>query len=447
MGLLSWLFPTEEDRLAKAERLLADGEYRQARDELDGIEGNTAERLRLLAGDGLKQRNIEEAVAQANAGNFEAAAEHLELAAGFAQSADAEVRGGRRAVREIRTAAKRHEKPISKAVDMGGGGGLFGGALGGGGAPGPAAGVGGPAPEPEDPLYSLPPDDPRLRFALLLERYPGDFGQRMARLGPEFATAVLAIEDGTPQHAVEVLGRFVSEDNVARFERGRAASMAGMPDLAEQDLVIFAREEGGHRRLGDTHTAVLLAGALAQQGRREEALVVLDKTLKNDGADVSLLVNKALLMEALGKYAEADEVARLTIRHHPRQMILYKVMARCRLKSGKRIEAMQVLEAGLTTNCTSGKCGSLPFDAEAGRMLAQLYLEDREDPQRARELLGRIKRVTKKPGWFDGYLEALLARNVEDSRMMEMVKSLGAGLQRGDPRIGLLREAFPGVVA
>jgi len=445
MGLLSWLFPTPEDRMVKAEKLLADGEYRQARDELDEIEGSRAMRLRLAANEGLKQRNIEEAVACANAGNFEAADEHLDLAASFAESGDAELRGGRRVVREIRQEAKRAEKPVSTPM-QGAAGGLFGGALGGGGAA-PAAGPAGPAPEVEDPLYSLPPDDPRLRFALLLERYPEDFGQRMTALGPDFATAVLAIEDGTPHHAVEVLGRFVSQDTVARFQRARAASMAGMPDIAETDLVAFAKEEGGHRRIGETHTAVLLAGSLASQQRREEALQVLDNSLRQDGADLGLLVNKALLMEALGQFAEADEVARLTIRHHPRTMVLYKLMARCRLKAGKRMEAMQVLEAGLTKNCASGKCGSLPFDVEAGRMLAQLYLEDREDPQRARELLTRIKRSSKKPGWFDAYLEALLARNEEDSRVLDMVKALGAGLQRGDPRIGLLREAFPGVVA
>ncbi len=444
MGLLSWLFPSTEDRLAKAERLLADGEYRMARDEIDGIDGSRALRLRGAANEGLKQRNIEEAVACANAGNLEAAKEHLELAASFAESGDPEVRGARRAVREVRQAAKRDQAPESRPIESPGG--VFGGALGGG-APTPTAGEGGPAPEIEDPLYSLPPDDPRLRFALLLERYPEDFGKRMAGLGPDFATAVLAIEDGTPEHAVEVLGRFVTVDSVARFERARAASMAGMPDMAESDLVAFAKEEGGHRRIGDTHTAVLLASALAAQARRQEALAVLDDSLRRDGADVSLLVNKAMLMESLGQHAEADEVARLTIRHHPKVMVLYKLMARCRLKAGKRLEAMQVLEAGLTSNCTTGRCGSLPFDVEAGRMLAQLYLEDRQDPQRASELLARIKRNNKSPGWFDGYLEALSARNVEDVRMVDMVKNLGAGLQRGDPRIGLLREAFPGVVA
>ena len=52
---------------------------------------------------------------------------------------------------------------------------------------------------------------------------------------------------------------------------------------------------------------------------------------------------------------------------------------------------MQALEGGLAKTCnTPGKCGYQPFDVQAGRMLAQLYLEDRLDPKRASELLTEI---------------------------------------------------------
>ena len=58
-----------------------------------------------------------------------------------------------------------------------------------------------PAPKPvpvaddqpagDDPIWSLPPDDPRLRFALLIERYPEHLRARMLELGADFAAAAM----------------------------------------------------------------------------------------------------------------------------------------------------------------------------------------------------------------------------------------------------------------
>ncbi len=59
------------------------------------------------------------------------------------------------------------------------------------------------------------------------------------------------------------------------------------------------------------------------------------------------------------------------------------MLARIRVGLGKRMAAMQALEGGLNTCCSSpGKCGNQPFDVAAGRMLARLYLEDRMEPKR-----------------------------------------------------------------
>ena len=120
----------------------------------------------------------------------------------------------------------------------------------------------------------------------------------------------------------------------------------------------------------------------------------------------------------------------------------HKLMARVRLAAGKRTEAMQALEAGLTSCCPSGTCGAQAFDVEAGRQLAQLYLEDRVDTPRARQLLGRIKRSLRSPGWFEGYLEALIARNEEDPRLSDQVRMLAAGVREDDPRSRMMAEAF-----
>lgn len=436
MGLLAWLFPSEDDRMDKAEKLLAEGDYNNARLEVEGLAQPRAGQLRHLAMEGLKSRNCDEAIACANAGAFERAAEHLELAVEFAGGrADAEIKGARRTVRELRSQPSKPKRTVgvtsnpfgTNETDV-------------------MAGAGGPPPEAQDDLYSLPPDDPRLRFALLLERYPDDLRTRMMALGPEFATAVLAIEDGTPAHAIEVLGRFVGQDPIVRFERARAAHLGGQPAASEDDLLAFASAEGRHRTIAGQHTAVMLASAYASSGRLPMALATLDAALADEKDEPALLINKALVLERSGSLAEADELARHVVQHHPRSMLMYKLMARCRLKAQKRAEAAQVLEAGLTTNCSSGKCGSLPFDVEAGRMLAQIYLEDRQRPKRADELLIRLKRNIRQPGWFDAYLLALKARNHDDPRTHEMVRALSGRLQKGDPRAGLLRTAFPGQI-
>ena len=437
MGLFSWLFPSDDDRMDKAEKLLSIHDFGSARLELEGLEGARAVDLRDAAHEGLKSINVGLAVACAEAGELDSAAEHIELAANFSKSGDPEVRGARRALREARARGG----PIAPPKALGGGGDIFGGALGGGGMPMPVEGeapAGGP--EGDDALFSLPPDDPRVRFALLLESYPQHLRERIVALGPDYASAVLGIEDGHPEHAIEVLAPFVNTDIVARFERGRAANLAGRHGLAISELSQFVDVEG-HIETGHYDTALLMAASMAREGRAKDALACLEGSLRDRPKHVGLRANRAALLEAVGRPAEADQAARDVVRD-ARHMGMYKLMARVRLKAGKRTEAMQALESGLTTCCASGRCGSQPFDVEAGRLLARLYLEDRVDTPRARELLGRIKRSLKSPGWFEGYLEALVARNEDGANLTDQVRMLKAGIRDDDPRAQMMAKAF-----
>ncbi|MCB9744454.1 MAG: hypothetical protein H6741_35720 [Alphaproteobacteria bacterium] len=441
MGILSWLFPSDEDKLAKATRYLERGEFVLARDTVSSVQDGRADEVRAKAREGLKRLNIEVAVGYARAGEDMKAQEHMELAESFGDPSDPELRGARRALREARAEARDARK---KPSGLGQAGGAFGGALGDGGAL-VGFGDGGPvAAEGDDPIFSLPPSDPRVRFAMQMESYPPELRQRLVDLGPEMATAVLAIDEGNAAHAVEVLGQFVEQDSAARFERARAALAAGRLPLAASDLRAFA-EDFGHQEIANQHTGAMLAQALAGQRKLDAALEVLDACLAEEPKNLQLGGLKAHVLEAQDKLAEADELARALIKHSSRQMGLYKLMARVRLKAGKRVEAAQALETALTTNCTSGKCGSLPFDVEAGRMLAQIYLEDRMEPRRAAELIGRIKSNLQEPGWFEGYLDALAARNESSPELNGMVLGLAAGLSQGDPRRRMLGEAFPSV--
>jgi hypothetical protein len=117
-------------------------------------------------------------------------------------------------------------------------------------------------------------------------------------------------------------------------------------------------------------------------------------------------------------------------------------MARCRIRAGKRMQAMQVLESGLKTNCSTGTCGAQAFDVESGRMLSQLYLEDRMDQKRAEGLLSQVKGGREEPHWRDDYLDALVHRNQGKAGLEDLVEDLLKDVPEEDPRRILVSRAF-----
>jgi len=424
MGLFSWLFPSPEDRLARARKLLAAGEYAQARDESEGLDVAGAAEVHAAALDGLVELNLREADGLAFAGAFDRAQEHIVMAVEFAGAPPSPgnrdaIRAARRRLREARKASRQGPpKGVALAND-----------------PKIIKPLG------DDPLFSLPPDDPRLRYAMALEAWPEALRARLIDLGPDFALAVNALDDGRAAEAVAAFAPFVDRDPVACYERARAARAAGDLAMASGDLRRFGREVG-HRKIGPFHTGALLGQLLIQQGRARDALTAVDEALAEEPDSVPLQAVRAFALERDGRYADADELARRLIKVASRDLGLYKLMARCRLRAGKRVEAMSALDAGLTTCCTSGRCGSQPFDVQAGRMLAQLYLEDRLEPARAHELLARVK-ATAQPGPFEAYLDALVLRNQGDPGALEIAGRLLRRLPQGDPLQGLVRAAFP----
>jgi tetratricopeptide (TPR) repeat protein len=429
MGLLSWLFPSAADRVRKAAKLLERGDPGQARLLLEGLEGAEAAALRDRVLDRLVELNVEAIEASVNAGELDAAAENLELAERFgADRHRGALRDARRLMREARAAA-RAGAPAAKK----GGVGHSGCASGSCGvreevppeAPSPGFGA--------DPIWSLPPDHPQVRYALLLEGYPDQLRERFLALGPTFAEAVLSLEDGRHRQAFEALEPFVAEEPAARLPRARAAIALRQFPRAVSELRAFA-DVFGHQRVGNFHTAVLLARCLGGDNRNEEALALVRQE-RARADDMELHVNEVVLLEALGRLPEADELGVALLRKAPGDFGVHKLLARIRIRGGERLAAMQVLDSGLARLCKGpGKCGSQPFDVEAGRMLAQLYLEDRLEPKRAAELIGEIAKYAKQPDWIDGYLRALQARNRGGPELEALTEGLLQGLSPEDPR-------------
>ena len=63
----------------------------------------------------------------------------------------------------------------------------------------------------DDPIWSLPPDDPRLKYAVHLEGYPIELRERLIGLGQEFAMLVLGIDQGNGRSALDTLSHLLKE--------------------------------------------------------------------------------------------------------------------------------------------------------------------------------------------------------------------------------------------
>ena len=149
MGFFARLFGTSpESRLAKARKFLEAGAWNDARMEVEGLDGFEAEGIRQRALRGLVELNLEEARLCLIAGDFERSKEHMDLAQQFGATAD-ELREVRRLAREEAAtrkaqAEKEAAERMNREVES----------------------------EGNDPLWSLPPGDPRLRYAMMLEGWP-----------------------------------------------------------------------------------------------------------------------------------------------------------------------------------------------------------------------------------------------------------------------------------
>ena len=127
----------------------------------------------------------------------------------------------------------------------------------------------------------------------------------------------------------------------------------------------------------------------------------------------------------------------------PKNLSLIKQLARLKIKQKERAAASNILENGLKQCCTPGTCGSQPLDVNALRMLAQIYLEDRQHQPRALELLSDIQRLSPTPTWEDQYLSALAARNDGHPFSHNLSEQLLSNLSPSDPRRNLVLSAFP----
>lgn len=420
MGFWSWLFPSPADRVRKARRLLEANRAADARQQLIGVDLPEARELLLEAETQLARANLEAALNCGRAGEEHRVHEHLELAENFHHGGLEEefraVRRELRALREARSEAEKRAEEERAARLM---------------AADPLGIQGGPNwLDPQLPSDLLDPDREELeaRLALLVENYPESLREAVVRLGAEFARAVLDLEDGRPDLALQALLALPDEEPLVRWERARAAHMLGDPAAAARSLRAMAELSGGHHRFGNNHSAVYLAQLCAEAGDVPGALRILRDARAREPSLGGMLF--AQLLERTGELAEAEQVLTGLIKQRPTHQPLYALLARVRLAGGHRREAMRALEASMEAICcTPGKCGYQPPALDIVRTLAILYLEEGIERERALELTEQAMALVKEPSWDDVYLRALAAR--------------AEGSAEADPLAARLRELTP----
>jgi tetratricopeptide (TPR) repeat protein len=433
MGLFSWFTPSPEKRLARARRALEQGDWALARDEVLDLEGDEAAAIRKRARDELVRKNLDAAVSWAQAGDEERVRVHLELAAEHHDGGFEDLfREARREIRELREAerakaeeAKRRHDARTLSVDP-----LHLGqaAL----AP----------PRASDDLVGPDGEELRARLALVVENYPETLRAGVPALGPEFAQAVIDLEDGRPDLALQALKLLPDDAPLVRWERARCAYGLGDPRTAAHELERFAELAHGHVAIGRTHSALMLAQVLAEGGDPDAGLRVLRDARARDRKLGGFL--EAQLLATTDRLPEADAALRELVRQNPLEPAYYKLLAFVRVRGGQRVEAMRALEQGLHQNaCASGQCGARPPDPEIKRLLAMLYLEDGIETKRALQLLDEAP-IDGGPGWDDLYVGALAARATGRSdEMRQILGVLRANTPDDDPRAERLRRYLP----
>lgn len=433
MGILSWLFPTPEQKIATGRKALTAGRFNDARLAVEGIELAEAREVLAEARLGLFRLNLAHAVSWGEAGDEARVKHHLELADNFSSpEVEHELDAAERTIREFTRGrvADAKAKAARQRVDADEVDPRFFAAHSEGELPLPA----GVSPEEAEGV--------RMRVALLYENYPEALRPGVLRLGPEFVGAVLELDEGRPAEALAALVALPDDEPLVQHERARAALALGDPGAAATAWEAFGRLVG-HHEVGQQHTAALLAHAQVQTGQHDAALATLAEARKTS-PNVAAGLHAALL-EARGSYAEAETILRELIRKAGSQAPAYGMLARVRVKAGDRTGAMSALETAMRVcGCGTGKCGTIPADVSMVRMLATLYLEDGIERPRALELAEQARgMVTAEPVWEDLYLATLAARANEDPGWTEMANALHRVTPPHDPRSERLLRHLP----
>ncbi len=430
-GLRAWFFPNADDRVARARKRMEAGRWADARLEVLELDHPDAPAIRRRCEEELARMNLDAAISWCRAGDEARVQHHLEAAEGFrAPGMDdlfREARRTMRAIREERAAEARRAAREEEERLLGAG---------------PAA-VGAASWREATPVPAIEGDDEAAaRIALAVENYAPELRATVAELGAPFARALLDLEDGRPDLALQGFLGLPDDHPVVRYERARTAYALGDPQAAARELRAFARLHGHHAPMGRHHTGSFLAQCLLEAGEPAEALRVMRHVRADAPREGGALF--ARLLEIAGEREEAEAVLVELIREHPKETGLYRMLAELHVAAGRPERAMAVLERSLQAmTCTPGTCGYRPPDLAVIRMLATLYLEHGRDRDRGLELAQQAAALVRHPTWEDAYLHVLALDRAGHPDAPAAREALWEQTPSGDPRSARLEAHLP----
>ncbi len=235
----------------------------------------------------------------------------------------------------------------------------------------------------------LQPED---AYDTLLGTLTESVAERYRGRSETFSNALLALSEGRSEEALEALDLLVElapEDPVLRFERGHCRLLIGDGAEAADDLELAWEEFGdsplNHR--GDLSVPYLWGEAKILAGQNgdvaDRLLELANPRLGNP--HVTHVCARALV--ASERLDEAEDLLRAANGFFPKFQDFAHDLGSLLDRQGRPKEAIAHLEAAIAPTCTSG-CGAPPMHPPSLRLLARLYLDQGEAPERAGELLG-----------------------------------------------------------
>lgn len=426
MGLLSWFFPSAEDRIVTARSWIAEGDWAEARQTILGVDHPDAVALVAQCEAELCRLNLAAAVSWADAGDEDRVRHHLDVAENFkGPGLEEDFREARRALRTKREARQAEKAAAAAAHDLS------------------AQHAAVPAfLQDDNQLTEGQDEESAARISLIVESYAPALRNSVGTLGATFAQALLDLENGRADLSLQGLLTLPDDQPVIRYERARAAYAMGDPAATTRELKAFAELHGQHVDMGRHHTGLFLATTLTESGSIDEALAFVRTERKRDpdfGAGLY-----AQLLEIKGELKESERVLVALVRTYPKDSGLYALLGRVRAAQGNRHGAMTTLEAGLEAcACAPGTCGFRPPDVRVIRSLATLYLEDGVDTKRGLELAQQAQGLVQQPTWEDVYLQALAARSSGMPEAKQLAATLWEHTPTGDERQERLQKFLP----
>ncbi len=213
-------------------------------------------------------------------------------------------------------------------------------------------------------------------------------------LGPDMASAVLALAEGRPADAATLLEGLLDggEDHpLVHLELGRAIlfTEGRDPEEAIGHLEAWVAEHPGDWQAGSS-----LAEALRRAGRVEEATGLLDRMAGEAHGDSLAVQHLAEHYLVLDEFEKAARTAADGLRDHPNDLGLKRLLGMALYKMGRSDQAVKLLEGVLEQTWRyDPDTEELEIDRETAFVLTRIYMAGESDTglERANGLLRALE--------------------------------------------------------